>query len=152
MAHLIELGRQSSTIKLYISAIKCILKQDKYAWDDGKACLVSLTKACKLQNDQFKTRLPITLGLLEVILFEINRVFSSQYYMCTLYKAMFALSYYSLFHVGELVLGPHQIKAKDIHLVDNKPKLLVVLHSSKTHGTYSRPQKVRITQEPTIKA
>ena len=29
----------------------------------GKAMLISLTKACKLKNDQVKTRLPIHLGI-----------------------------------------------------------------------------------------
>ena len=63
--------------------------------------------------------------------------------------ALFSLGYYGLFRIGELcVTGSvvnHTIKAHDIHLAHNKEKILVVLHSSKTHGLESRSQKVKIT-------
>ena len=144
-AHLTEIGRQSATVKSYISAIKCILRQDGYQWDEARAGLTALTKACKLKNDEIRIRLPIQMGLLEMILFKINLKFSTQQYLRIMYLAFFSLSYYGLFRVGELALGPHQVKAKDIHIADNKDKILVVLHSSKTHGKYSYPQKVKIT-------
>ena len=124
--------------------------QDGYEWNDNKAGLICLTKACKLKNDEFKTRFPIQIGLLEMILFETNRMFQDQPYFSTLYKAFFAISYYGLFRVGELAKGIHQIKAKDIHIADNKNKILMVLHSSKTHGKYSRPQKIEINEESTF--
>ena len=62
-----------------------------------------------------------------------------------MYKAVFALGYYGLMHIGELTLSPHAVKAKDIHLAGNKDKILIVLYSSKTHGRDSPPQKIKIT-------
>ena len=61
---------QSATVKSYVSAIKAILKADKYEWDEQKVLLSSLTKAYKLTNDVLDCRLPIQKGLLEMILFE----------------------------------------------------------------------------------
>ena len=58
-AYLVEGGVQSSTLKSYFSAIKHVLKQDGYIWDDRKALLSSLVKGCKLENDRVKIRLPI---------------------------------------------------------------------------------------------
>ena len=46
--------------------------------------------------------------------------------------------------MGELTSGSHPIKASDIHIGQNKEKLLILLYSSKTHGRESRPQKVKI--------
>ena len=79
------------------------------------------------------------------MLFEIDRVYNSQPYLETMLKAYFALSYYGLFRVGELALGEHQVKACDVHMALNKKKILVILHSSKTHNRGSLPQKVKIT-------
>ena len=50
---MIENGNKSSTIHSYVSAIKGILKADKYPWNDNLMLLDSLTKAGKLQNDSF---------------------------------------------------------------------------------------------------
>ena len=99
---LIEKGTQSSTVKSYVSTIKTILKADKYDWEDGKVWLNSLTRACKISNDTLHCRLPIHKGLLEMILFEIARVFPEQEYLCTLYQAVIALGYYGLMRIGEL--------------------------------------------------
>ena len=96
-------------------------------------------------NDQVRTRLPIKIGLLEILLFELQSLFTNQPYLETLYKTMFALSYYGLFRIGEITKGQHTIKAKDIHIGQNKNKMLFILHTSKTHGKESRPQKVKIT-------
>ena len=154
VAFLIEKGLQSSTVKSYISAIKRILIDDSYPWEDKKILLNSLTRSCRLINDRVQTRLPITCGLLELVLFEIQRIFneSNQEYLESLYKALFILGYYGLFRVGELTLSPHVIKAKNIHMAKNKDKILVVLYSSKTHGKESRPQKVKIVANHTEKS
>ena len=57
-----------------------------------------------------------------------------------LYKAVFALAYYGLMHIGELTQGNHPVLAKDIHIAKNKDKIRLLLHSSKTHGKESFPQ------------
>ena len=144
-AFLVQEGRQSSTIKSYVSAIKYVLQLDGYSWSDNKVLLTTLTRACKLENDVVKTRLPIHVGLLDTLLFELDRALDQQKYLCCMYKALFALSYYGLLRVGELTTGEHPIKAKDIHVAQNKDKILVVLYSSKTHGKQNIPQKVKIT-------
>ena len=81
VCHMIQKGMQSSSIKSYMSAIKRTLVDDGYAWKDEKILLTALTKACKLVNDRVYTRLPITCGLLELLLFELERQFSKQYYL-----------------------------------------------------------------------
>ena len=46
VAHLIEQGLQSATVRSYISAIKCMVKDDNYDWDDNQVLLSTLMKAC----------------------------------------------------------------------------------------------------------
>ena len=124
-AYLIEeRGLQSSSVKSYISAIKRILVDDGYNWDDQAVLLSSLTHACRLINDRVLTRLPIQHGLLELILFEIKRYFSNrqQTYLETMYLAMFALGYYGLMRVAELCESEHSLKAVNTHVGVNKEK------------------------------
>ena len=47
--------------------------------------------------------------------------------------------------VSELTSGSHPIKAMDVHVGENKNKILYVLRSSKTHWKDSKPQIVKIT-------
>ena len=68
-----------------------------------------------------------------------------------LYLAAFSIAYYRLLRVGEVGSGPHQIKAKDIHVGSNKDKILIVMHTSKTHGVESTPQKIKIEAVQTMK-
>ena len=147
IAYLIEQGKQSSSIKSYVSAIKKMLVSDGYRWQDKEVLLTSLTKACRMINDRVRTRLPIHRGFLEMILFELERYFSrrSQYYLEWLYKAIFMISYYGLMRVGEVTMNPHVLKAKNVHMATNKDKLLLVLYTSKTHDLRHRPQKIKIT-------
>ena len=145
-AYLVDKGIQSSTLKSYISAIKHMLKQDGYLWDDNKALLCPLIKGCQLENDTVKVRLPIKRGLLEMLLFEINKFYNSpQPYLEAMYQALFCLAYYGMMRVGELTSGDHTVKACDVHVGDNKDKIQIVLYISKTHGKESRPQRIKIT-------
>ena len=143
-AYLIDKGNKSTTLKSYVSAIKMILREDGYQWEDNKILLSSLTRACKLENDTVKCRFPIQRKLLELILFENQRLHSNQLYLQVLYEAILLLAYYGLMRIGELTQGDHPIKARDVHIATNKDKMLIVLHSSKTHGKESLPQKIRI--------
>ena len=144
-AHLIEAGIQSSTLKSYVSAIKFVLVQDGYKWKDENILLSTLTHSCKQINDRIYTRLPIRLKLLELLIFEVKRRLHNQHYLSTLYLTMLLVGYYGLFRVGELTASNHSIKAKDVHVGNNKDKILIVLYSSKTHSKESRSQEVRIT-------
>ena len=138
---------QSNTVKSYVSAIKKTLIMDGYNWNDNLVLVRSLANACKIINDTVRTRLPIQCSLLEMILFEIQRYFSplNQYYLELLYKTIFALCYYGLMRVGEVTKSQHVLKAKDVHIAQNKDKILLILYSSKTHTKGSRPQKIKIT-------
>ena len=130
---------QSSTIKLYVLAIKHMLLIDGYEWNDKKMFLLSFTRACKLINDRMHIRLPIHCSFLELILFEIRRLFSaSQPYLPTLYQTMFALGYYGLMRIGELTKSSDVLRAKNIHITTNKEKILLVLYSLKTHSKVSK--------------
>ena len=153
IADLIDQGAQSSTVKSYISAIKCMVVKDNYKWDDNAVAFNSLMKACRLVNDRVKTRLPIYCGFLELILFEVQRHFRDigQKYLEILYKALFALGYYGLMRVGELTFSDHVLKAKNTHIASNKEKILVVLYSSKTHHPGNIPQEIKITGKSSSK-
>ena len=143
---LIDNRAQSSTVKSYVSAIKKTLVIDGYDWNDKLVLVRSLAKACRIINDKVRTRLPIQCNLLEMILFEVQRIFhaSKQWYLEILYKTLFAVCYYGLMHVGEVTKSPHVLKAANVHLARNKKTLLLVLYSSKTHSKGQRPQKIKI--------
>ena len=147
MAFKIENGMQSRSVKSYVSAIKRVLIDDGYQWEDNKLLIGSLTKACRIINDRVTIRLPINCKLLELILFEVNRFYSlrNQHYLNILYQTLFALSYYGLMRVGEVTKSPHVVKACNIHVAKNKEKILVLLYTSKTHGCEREPQKIKIT-------
>ena len=81
-----------------------------------------------------------------MILFKLERMYVDQWYLETMYKALFALDYYGLLRVGELTHSQHVIKACDVQMGMNKNKILVVLYSSKTHDESMKPQKVKITE------
>ena len=144
-AYLVEGGRKSSTIKSYISAIKWVLKIDGYSVNNDNMIMTSITKACKISNDIVKIRMPICFNLLELLLFEVDRIYHDQVYLAVLYKTIFALGYYGLLRIGEVAKSNHTIKAKNVHLALNKRKLMLVLYSSKTHGRESLPQKIKIS-------
>ena len=148
-AYLVDNGIQSATLKSYFSAIKHILKQDGYLWDDKKVLLSSLVRGCQLTNDKVKIRLPIQYKLLDVLLFELERFYSEQPYLELLYKTIFSLAYYGMLRIGEITQSPHCVKAKDVHVGHNKDKIMIVLYTSKTHGEESRPQKIKISDVTT---
>ena len=149
-AYLVDRGVQSSMIKCYKSAMKCMLVLDNYKWDDNKVLLSAITGACKIINDRVRARFPIQIGLLEIILFELGRYFDGQKYLEILYKTMFILGYYGLLRVGEITSSSqHTLKAKNIHIGKNKDKILIILYSSKTHGAESKPQEIKIQADTT---
>ena len=146
IGYLINNGVQSGMIKSYVSAIKKTLLLDGYDWNDKLVLVHSLAKACRIVNDRVRTRLPIQCGLLELILFEVQRQFSSkkQWYLELLYKALFVISYYGLMRIGEVTRSPHVLKARNVHIGQNKMKILMILYSSKTHDEANRPQEIKI--------
>ena len=151
IGHLVDKGVQSSSIKSYVSAIKRVLLDDGYQWDDQKILLTSLTRACRLINDVVTTRLPIQGNLLELLLFEIIRIMDKkrQIFLKHLYLALFSLGFYGLMRIGEVTQSEHVIRAENVHVATNKDKILLILYSSKTHDEANRPQKIKITANET---
>ena len=129
-----------------MSAIKHIVQTDNYHWEDSRILLSSIVRACKLKNDRQKVRLPIKAAFLEILLFELEHMYATQPYLCILYQSIFAIAYYGLMRIGEIVHSKHTLKAKDMHNGANKNKVLLVLYSSKTHNQGSEPQKIKITE------
>ena len=121
---------------------------------ENRYLLESLTKACKLNNDQIKVQLPIQRNLLNMLLHTVDFVFKqdAQIYLAKLYKAVLATAYYGLFRIGEIMASQHEVKAKDVHIATNKRKLLFVLRSSKTHSHANLSQTIKIISTPKHKA
>ena len=67
VGYLIDNKRQFATVKSYISAVRAILMEIGVKLNNEHTQFSSLTKACRLVNDQIKTRLPIQKDLLSAI-------------------------------------------------------------------------------------
>ena len=146
-AFLVHHGTQSTTLRSYISAIKTVLKSDRYPWRDDKILLGTIARACRLENDCIRTKLPIHFALFEMLMFQLNRhLGANQRYLCTMYQALFCLGYYSLMCIGELTESLHALRAANIHVGCNKNKILLFLYSSKTHNKESALQQIKISQ------
>ena len=146
-AYLVDKGVKSTTLRSYCSAIKHILVIDGYDCCDSKVLLTTIVRACRIRNDVVITHLPIHISLLEALLFELKRIFeNSQLYLFIMYKALLCMGYYGLMRIRELTLGSHTLKACNIHITENKNKILMILYSSKTHSKESKPQKIKISE------
>ena len=144
---LIDDDKQSSTVKSYISAIKAVLAENDIELNENTFLLNSLTRACRLVNDQIRTRLPICKPMLSAILNQIDKHFTkiNQQYLRILYMTLFSTMYFGLFRIGELAQGEHPVKAKDVYIASNKKKILFLLRTSKTHWKNNKPQIIKIT-------
>ena len=144
IGYLIDKKCKSSTIRSYISAIKSVLHEDGVILNKDRFLLNSLTNACKLVNDHVRTRLPIQIGMLRILVEKVEDIFDSQPFLATLYSALFTTAYFGLFRVGELTKGDHPVKVIDVHLAENKRKILMILRTSKTHWKDTHPQTIKI--------
>ena len=147
---LIQSNKKSTTIKSYVLAIKLILQDEKIKLNQDDLHLLALTRACRLNNDIIKTRLPIRKSLLKLLVKAIDSGLDNlSPYRIKLHKAILVTAYYGLFRIGELTFSEHAVRAKDVHVGTNKKKMLFVLHSSKTHDKGSKPQLIKVTSMPT---
>ena len=135
-------------VKSYISAIKAVLQQHlNIKLEEDTYLLSALTKACRLQNDMIKTRLPIQKGMLSLIQAQVIKHYESEHrnqsYLSLLYQTIFSAMYFGLLQVSE-VAGQHSVLAQDIHIGYNKKKFLLILRTSKTHWKNMKPQIIKI--------
>ena len=146
VGYLVQEKRQSATIKNFISAIKAVLSDNNISVNEDRFLLNSLTRACRLHFDTVTVKLSIYKELLLTIISYTGEYFArqGQQYLAILYQAMFATAYYGLFRVGEITFSQHSVKACDVHIADNKRKILFVLRSSKTHNHGHPPQLIKI--------
>ena len=150
---LIQGKRKSTTIRSYVSAIKAVLMEDGISLNEDTYLLSSLTKACKLENDKVRLRLPIRRPMLHMLLESLHQSYyieKEQPYLCLLYQTLFSTAFYGLFRIGEVTCGSHPIKARDVHIGSNKDKMLFVLRTSKTHWNDVRRQTVKISSAKKI--
>ena len=150
VGYLINTKKQSSTVRSYISAIRTVLQEHGIKLSTDQYLITSLTKACKLVNDQVRMRLPIKKSLLEVLLRKVDEMYKkkNQPYLRILYKCLLSTMYFGLFRIGELTKGQHVVKAKDVFIGTNKKKFLFILWTSKTHWKNSKPQQIKISSTP----
>ena len=145
VAYLIEeKGAKSTTVRSYVSAIRSVLLEDGVTLSENKFLLASLTRACRYVNDKVRTRLPIHKEMVAILIDQLDKQFEDQEYLAVMYKAIFSTAYYGLFRIGKLATGSHPILARDVHIGENKDKLLFILRTSKTHWKDQKPQTVKI--------
>ena len=146
VAHLIHHGRKSTTIRSYVSALKAVLVNVNISINEDKCLLSSLTRACKLRNDHVRLIFPIQKDMFNMILYttEFHFMNEGQVYLVKLYKVLFSTAYDRLFRVGELTMSPPVVRVSDVHIGQNKKKMLFMLRSSKTHDEGNLPQTVKI--------
>ena len=99
VAHLIDSKKQSATVKSYISAVKAVLQEERIELNQDQFLISSMTRACKINNDQVTTKLPIYKGLLALLLNETNKWYEqiNQPYLSILYKTLLLTAYFGLF-------------------------------------------------------
>ena len=107
-----ERKAKSTTVRSYVSAIRSVLMEDSIVLCENKFLLLLLTQACKFNNDEVRTRLPIHKDMLAVLVQQVDNKFDQQHYLSILYKALFSTAYYGLFRIGELASGSHPVLAK----------------------------------------
>ena len=129
-----------------MSAIKAVLSNGGIEVQEDQALLASLMRACRLKNDKYNMKLTIRKSVIKLLLKKVRDKFGlTQPYLETLYTVLILATYYGMFRIGEVIDSPHVIKAKDVYIGTNKPKLMFILHSSKTHNPGDKPQIVKIT-------
>lgn len=144
VTHLADSGKKPSTIKSYVSAIKNKLKTDGTEIDDQRVELTAIIRAVKLKDNRIFVRLPINKRILAVILDQADVFFGNQVYLKRLYKAMLILGYFALLRVGEITSGDYPIKARDVRIGRNRPKLVLTIRESKTSSLGQTPHVLYI--------
>ena len=62
-----------------------------------------------------------------------------------LYAAIFMAVYFGMLRIGEVTQGPHVLLAQNVHMGENKNKILFILRSLKMHCKGDTPQTIKIS-------
>ena len=152
VTYLVHNQYKSQTVKSYILAIRGVLKDNYIHLSEDRVLLSALTRACKLRNDFIQPQLPIKKGMLAIIVEKTFDHFNSinQPYLAKLYATMFATMYFGLLRVGEVASGDHPVKVRDVHVGNNKQKILFILRTSKTHNKGTNLQMIKISSKRNV--
>ena len=134
-------------MRSYISTIKTVLKENKIKIDQDEFLMASLIHTCRFKNDRIMKRIPIQKGVLSLVLNEISARYSKQPYLQCMYRALLSTTYFGLLRISKVTSSTHVIKACDVQVGQNKKKLRLIIRSSKTHWTYDKPQRVKISSK-----
>ena len=146
VGYLVGCNKQSATIKSYISVIKAVLYGMGIELNEDCYLLVSLTKACRLSNDKLHAKIPIQWSLFNAIIDKCDDLEEQhQWYLTCMYRALFVISYYGMLWIGEVSTEDHPIKATEVHMGQNKQKLMIILRTSKMHNLFDKPQIIKIS-------
>ena len=78
VGYLMNNRKQSSTVCSYVSVICTVLQDDGIKMDEDWYLITSLTKACRLINDQVQVHLPIHKGMLNCLITQIKSDFTQE--------------------------------------------------------------------------
>lgn len=152
--HLVNYNKkQLATVKSYLSAIRFMLFEDDVTLHENKIELAAILQACKLNNKRLYIRLPIQFKLWNTLMRKAMQHYErdkGQIYLAKLLRAMMPMAYFGLMRVSEVAFSTHQVKAQDVCYSKNKTKLVITLHSSKTHTTGDIPQTIEIKPVPQL--
>lgn len=114
--------------------------------DDSKCRFHSLVKAARIKNGKIKMRLPIKLKLLNRMIEELPRIrkLRNQPYLIRMYQAIFAAAYYGLLRISEITGSKHSLKARDLHLGQDRPKVQLRIWTAKNKKRGSWPDDLKI--------
>ena len=127
--YLVSQEKRTGTVRSYVSAIKTTLKLEGIEINENEFLLSTLTKVCRLRNDQWIAKIPIQKGMLKILIRSVNNYFTelNQEYLRVLYVAIMSTCYYGLFRIGELTTGAHVVAVSDVFIGTNKNKLMFIL-------------------------
>ena len=82
---------------------------------------------------------------MQLLIAKLKDKYDQQPYLLVLYHALLLTTYFGMFCIREMTFSQHVVKARDVHVATNKPKILFILHTSKTHGKGDKPQMIKLT-------
>ena len=103
--------------------------------------------ACRIHRDTIRTKLTIGKHMLHRMLDKCKTTYETQPYAMKVFRAVLVSMYYGMLRISEVTEGEHVLKARDVHISDNKNKILFILRSSKTHCQADKPQHITISSD-----